>query len=441
MSSGMDKYSRFDAPARAENVFLKGARVVDPRQGIDQILNLHVRQGILQVGAAEAPAGADTVDLQGHLITPGWFDLHVHFREPGREVAETVASGCQAASNGGFTGVACMPNTDPPLDSAGLVQWVAEQGSRFPVDVNVVACVTRGRAGKELVDMSELYDAGVRAFSDDGSAVRNSGVLRSALEYANMIGARIFEHADDTYLSSDGSMNEGEWSTRLGLSGIPTVGEVIDVMRCILLAKYCDAAVHICHVSTKGAIDWIRWAKQNGIRVTAEVCPHHLLLTDEACRTFDANTKMNPPLRTEVDRLACLEGFRDGTLDVYCTDHAPHPWEAKAQEFDTAPFGIVGIETALSLALTHLMPSVVDLPTLLDRVVYAPREVLSQSIPTIASGQPANLTIIDPQASYHVDPSSFRSQSRNTPFDGWPVKGRARGVINRGFAVIKPAFA
>ena len=253
-----------------------------------------------------------------------------------------------------------------------------------------------------------------------------------------MLGAKIFEHAEDGYLSAGGSMNEGEWSTRLGLGGIPVISEVVDVVRCVLLAEYTGAAIHVCHVSTKGAIDWIRWAKQRGLRVTAEVCPHHLLLTDEGCRDFDANFKMNPPLRSDEDRQACLAAFRDGTLDVYCTDHAPHPWEAKTQEFDLAPFGIVGIETALPLAFTHLVPQVMDLPTLLERVVYAPREILSQPLPKIATGEPANLTIIDPEASYEVNPASFRSQSRNTPFAGWQVKGMARGVVNRSFALIKP---
>lgn len=439
MSSGkLDRYARFEAPARAENLFLQGARVLDPRQGIDQVLDLHVKAGVLKLGATKPPADADVIDLRGHIITPGWFDLHVHFREPGREVAETIASGCQAAMNGGFTGVACMPNTEPPLDNAGIIQWVMDQGSRFPVDVNVIACVSRAREGKELVDMSELCECGVRAFADDGSPVKNSAVLRSAMEYADMLGARVFEHAEDGYLCHGGSMNEGEWSTRLGLTGIPSVSETVDVMRCILLAEYTGAAVHICHVSTKGAVDWIRWAKSHKIRVTAEVCPHHLLLTDESCKDFDTNFKMNPPLRTEADRQACVEGFRDGTLDVYCTDHAPHPWEAKAQEFDLAPFGVAGIETALGLAFTHLVPDVIDLATLLERVVYAPRSILSQPIPGIANGKQANLTIINPTASYNVDPASFRSQSRNTPFGGWPLKGTARGVVHRGLAMIKP---
>ncbi len=254
-----------------------------------------------------------------------------------------------------------------------------------------------------------------------------------------MLGACVFQHAEDPYLSAGGVMNESEWSTRLGLPGIPSVSEAIDVMRCILMAEYTGAAVHICHVSTAEAVNWVRWAKTRKLPVTAEVCPHHLLLTDADCKDFDTDFKMSPPLRTEADRQACLAGLADGTLDAYCTDHAPHSWETKMQEFDLAPMGVVGLETALGLALTHLVPKVLDLPALLERTVYGPREILSQPLPKIAVGETANLTIIDPQASWTVDPAAFRSKSRNTPFKGWPLTGRARGIVNRGFAVIKDA--
>jgi dihydroorotase len=312
-----------------------------------------------------------------------------------------------------------------------------EQAKDFPVDVNVIAAATRGREGKELVEMSEIVETGVRAFTDDGSPVKDTAVFRHAMEYANMLGAKIFEHAEDVYLAKGGAMNESEWSTRLGMEGIPTIAESIDVIRTISLAEFTGAAAHICHVSAKESVEWIRWAKAKKLRVTAEVCPHHLLLTDEACKTFDTNFKMNPPLRGEADRKACWDAFLDGTLDVYCTDHAPHAWEDKTQEFDIAPFGIVGLETALGLALTHFLSKGMSLETLLQRVVYAPREILSQSIPRLQSGEQANLTIIDPDHSYRVDSATFKSLSRNTPFDGWELKGRARGVINRGLAVLK----
>jgi dihydroorotase len=435
----MRKYSNFDEPARARDLVLQGGRVVDPQRSLDQVLDLHIRDGVLDSGSRETPADADIIDLRGHIITPGWFDLHVHLREPGGEVAETILTGCQAAMNGGFTGVAGMPNTEPPLDDAGRVRWVMEKAAALPVEVQVVAAATRGRAGKELVEMSELVDLGVRAFSDDGAPLADTAVLRHALEYADMLGARIFEHADDRSLSASGAMNEGEWSTRLGLPGIPSVGETVDVVRCVLMARYTGAAVHICHVSTKEAVEWIRWAKQQGIRVTAEVCPHHLLLTEKGCAEFDTDFKMNPPLRTEEDRSACLQGLADGTLDAYCTDHAPHAWEAKAQEFDLAPFGVVGLETALGLAFTHLVGHHLDLNSMIDRAVYAPRRVLALPLPAIANGEIANLTIIDPEHTWTVQPDEFRSKSRNTPFKGWKLTGCARGIVNRGFAVIKEA--
>lgn len=433
----MRRYSNFDEPARVRNLVLENARVVDPRSGLDQVLTVHIRDGIVTVAPQQIPADADLLDLHGHIITPGWFDLHVHLREPGNEVAETILTGCQAAMNGGFTGVACMPNTDPPLDDAGRVKWVMEKGASLPVDVHVIAAATRGRAGKQLVEMSELVELGVRAFSDDGAPIANTAVLRHAMEYANMLGAKIFEHADTPDLSNGAAMSEGEWSTRLGLPGMPPVGETLDVLRCILLAQYTGAAVHICHVSTKDSVEWIRWAKSQGVRVTAEVCPHHLLLTEERCQEFDTDFKMNPPLRTEEDCAACLNGFADGTLDAYCTDHAPHSWETKAQEFDLAPFGIVGLETALGLAFTHLVSHRLDLSAFLERVVYAPRQILSQPFPKIVNGELANLTIIDLQTTWTVRPEEFRSKSRNTPFKGWNLTGRARGIVNRGFAVIK----
>lgn len=431
------KYSRFDRPAKAENLFLQGARVVDPRSGIDQAMNLHIRDGVLQGTPTEAPQGSEVIDLRGQWITPGWFDLHVHLREPGKEVAETIASGCMAAMNGGFTGIACMPNTQPALDDAAGVNWVREQCSAFPVDVHVIAAVTRGREGKELVEMSEIVEAGVRAFSDDGGPVKSSAVLLHAVEYANMLGARIFEHAEDRYLAEGGSMNDGEWSTRLGISGMPTIAEAIDVARCILIAEYTGGAIHICHVSARESVELIRDAKKKGLRITGEVCPHHLLLTDEMCKTFDTNFKMNPPLRGEADRQSCWEAFLDGTLEVYCTDHAPHSWEDKTQEFDIAPFGIVGLETSVALALTHFLTRGMSLATLLDRAVYAPREILSQPIPKIAVGERANLTVIDPTHRWTVKPDEFKSLSRNTPFGGWELTGRPRGVIHKGMALIQ----
>ncbi len=417
---------------------LKGARVVDPATKLDKVTDILIKDGkIAEVGFADDNPEAEKIELTGKMITPGWFDMHVHFREPGKEVAETVASGCLAALNGGFTGVAVMPNTSPPLDNAGIVGWVQAQAEPFPVELQVIAAVSKGRQGKELVEMAELCDSGVRAFSDDGSPVGSSALLRHALEYADMLKAVICEHAEDISLAEGGVMHEGAVSTKLGLPGIPSVAEVIGVVRALLLAEYTGAHIHICHISTAAAIEWVRWAKAKGIRVTAEVTPHHLLLTCDECTSFQTSTKMNPPLREEADRQACLEALTDGTIDVIATDHAPHPVETKEDEFIQAPFGIVGLETMLGLCLTHLCPKHLSLEALLERVVFAPRQVLGLPQPSITAGEEANLTIIDPDIDWTVNPEDFLSKSRNTPFAGWNLKGRAVGTISKGQCLMK----
>jgi dihydroorotase len=415
----------------ASRLHLAGARVVDPATQLDTVTDLLIENGtIRRIGSAEREASEERINLAGKLITPGWFDLHAHFREPGKEVAETIASGCMAALNGGFTGVAVMPNTNPPLDNAGIASWVKNQATPFPIDLQVIAAVSKGRQGKELVEMAELCEHGVRAFSDDGSPVASSKLLRHALEYANMLGAVICEHAEDRDLAEGGAIHEGATSTRLGLPGIPSVAETLGVLRALLLGEYTNAQIHICHVSTAAAIEWVRWAKARGIRVTAEVTPHHLLLTDEACATFDTSTKMNPPLRPESDRQACLAALADGTIDVIATDHAPHPFEDKTAEFDQAPFGIVGLETALGLCFTHFCPRYLSLQELLAKFVTMPRQILRLPPVRIAEGEKANLTVIDPEAKWTVKPDEFLSKSRNTPFAEWELKGRAIGTVS-----------
>jgi dihydroorotase len=406
---------------------------VDPSVQLDTIADLVIENGtIARIGHAERIEGAERINLGGRLITPGWFDMHVHFREPGKEVAETVASGCQAALHGGFTGVAVMPNTTPPLDHAGIVSWVKSLAESFPVDMQVIAAVSKGREGKELVEMAELCEHGVRAFSDDGSPVASSWLLRHALEYADMLGAVICEHAEDHDLAANGVMHEGAVATSLGLPGIPAVAEALGVLRALLLAEYTGARVHICHVSTAASVEWLRWAKARGIRATAEVTPHHLLLTAEACSTYDTSMKMSPPLREEADRLACLEALADGTIDVIASDHAPHSFEEKASDFDQAPFGVIGLETALGLCFTNLCPSRLSLNSLIERVSVAPRRVLGLSPVRIAAGEKANLTIIEPEIEWTVNPDDFLSKSRNTPFAGWRLRGRAIGTVSDG---------
>ncbi len=350
----------------ANRLQLIGAHIVDPSVQLDTIADLVIENGtIARIGNAEKIEGAERINLRGRLITPGWFDMHVHFREPGKEVAETVASGCQAALHGGFTGVAVMPNTTPPLDHAGIVSWVKSLAESFPVDMQVIAAVSKGREGKELVEMAELCEHGVRAFSDDGSPVASSWLLRHALEYADMLGAVICEHAEDRDLAANGVMHEGAVATSLGLPGMPAVAEALGVLRALLLAEYTGARVHICHVSTAASVEWLRWAKARGIRATAEVTPHHLLLTAEACSTYDTSMKMSPPLREEADCLACLEALADGTIDVIASDHAPHSFEEKASDFDQAPFGVIGLETSLGLCyIPHMFMYVCFSPTI-----------------------------------------------------------------------------
>ncbi len=424
----------------ARHLHLMGARVVDPASKLDTVADLVITDGVItRIGPVEAGADTEVVNLSGKLITPGWFDLHVHFREPGNEVAETIASGCLAALSGGFTGVAMMPNTTPPLDHAGIVSWVMDRAEPYPVDFQVIAAVSKGRQGKELVEMAELWDHGVRAFSDDGSPVASSRLMRRALEYGGALGAVICEHAEDHDLAEGGAMHEGAVSTRLGMPGMPDVAEAIGVLRALLLAEYTGARVHICHVSAAATVDWLRWAKARGIRATAEVTPHHLLLTDEACTSFDTSTKMNPPLREEADRQACLEALADGTIDVIASDHAPHPFEAKATEFDQAPFGVVGLETTMGLCLTHVSPNRLPLEALLGKVVTAPRQILGLPQVRIAVGEEANLTIIDPECEWTVTPENFLSKSRNSPFAGWRLKGRTLGTVSHGQYWLRPA--
>jgi dihydroorotase len=417
----------------ASRLRLTGAHIVDPSVPLDTVVDLTIENGtITRIGGEDKTEDAEQINLKGKFVTPGWFDMHVHFREPGKEVAETVASGCQAALSGGFTGVAIMPNTTPPLDHAGIVSWVKSLADSFPVDMQVVAAVSKGRQGKELVEMSELCEHGVRAFSDDGSPVASTWLLRHALEYADMLGAVICEHPEDKDLAANGVMHEGAVATSLGLPGIPAVAETLGVLRALLLAEYTGARVHICHVSTAASVEWLRWAKARGIRATAEVTPHHLLLTAEACSTFDTSMKMNPPLREEPDRLACLEALADGTIDAIASDHAPHSFEEKAADFDQAPFGVIGLETVLGLCFTHLCPSRLSLNALIERVSIAPRRVLGLSPVRIAVGEKANLTIIDPEVEWTVNSEDFLSKSRNTPFAGWKLRGRAIGTVSGG---------
>ena len=373
----------------------------------------------------EAPEGTEVVDASGKIVCPGFIDMHVHLREPGYEYKETVATGTRAAAAGGFTAVCCMANTNPVNDNGAVTDYIlAKAKVEGVVRVYPIGAVTRGLHGEELAELAELAESGCVAFSDDGRCVMNSGLYRRAMEYTLPFGAPLISHAEDASLSRGASMNEGVVSTATGLPGQPAAAEDVMVARDVLLAELTGAHVHIAHVSTAGAVRLIRDAKARGVQVTAEVTPHHLVLTEDAVRTWDPNTKMAPPLRTKRDVEALLEALADGTIDCIATDHAPHALSEKEGEFDRAAFGIVGLETAVAVLLDRLVrPGLLPLATLIARWSRDPARLLDLPGGNLAPGAPADVTILDPDAETVVDPSRFRSRSRNTPFGGWTLRG------------------
>lgn len=375
--------------------------------------------------------GAKEFDFSGKILVPGLFDMHVHLREPGREDEETVITGCNSAAAGGFTGVACMPNTEPAIDTAELVKFIKEQASKHLVDVHPVAAASVGRKGEIISPMAELVDAGAVAFSDDGVAIKNSSVLRRAFEYANMFNASIIEHCEDESLAG-GAMNESFNSTQLGLPGLPSVAEDIIVSRDILMAEYTGGRIHIAHISTKNSVSLVREAKKKGIKVTAEVTPHHFTLTDDALKSYNTNMKMNPPLRTQEDIDAIIKGLKDGTIDCIASDHAPHSLEEKESEFQFAPNGIVGFETTVGLSFSELFhKNKISLEELINKLSINPRKILNLPIPKFVIGEMANFSILDPNLVWTVDISKFKSKSKNSPFDKRLLTGKSIAVINR----------
>ncbi|MBA3658205.1 MAG: dihydroorotase [Gemmatimonadales bacterium] len=385
------------------------------------------------------PDDAIVVDASGKIVAPGLIDLHVHLREPGQEDVETVASGAMAAAAGGFSAVCAMPNTDPVTDNQAAVGFIVSQAQRAGrARVYPIGAVSLGQKGMQLAEFGELVGAGAVAVSDDGKPVVSSHLMRTALEYARTFNIPVADHCEDPTLAAGGAMHEGLVSTRLGLKGVPAAAEEIMVARDILLAELTGGHVHLCHMSTRGSVELIRRAKEKGLRVTAEACPHHFTLTHAACEGYDTNAKMNPPLREPEDRDAVREGLRDGTIDVICTDHAPHHYDAKEREFDDAPNGIIGLETALGLAITELVGGgLLDLPTLLVRMSAAPARIFNLPGGSLAPGSPADVVIIDPDARWEVRPESFHSKSRNTPFGGRQLTGRADATIVRGQVVFQ----
>jgi dihydroorotase len=409
-------------------ILLKGGRVVDPSQGIDDDLDVLLEDGhVAEVAARAKPRGAEVMDVSGRIVCPGFIDIHVHLREPGREDKETIATGTRAAAAGGFTAVCAMPNTSPVNDRAEVTRAILERAREgAAVRVYPIGAITRESKGEELADYGDLREAGCVAVSDDGRPVASARVMRRALEYARAFDLTVIDHCEEPSLAEGASMNEGPVSTLLGLRGNPSAGEAIMVERDILLAELTRGKVHIAHISAAASVDAVRRGKARGVRVTAEATPHHLLLTDEVVRVsgYDTSTKMNPPLRGEGDRLAVLEGLRDGTIDCIATDHAPHSVDDKKVEFDNAAFGIVGLETAVALCLDRLVAAgVLDLARAVALLSTNPARLLGLAGGTLAPGSPADVTVLDLNRRVKIVPEKFESKGRNTPFGGWMLKG------------------
>jgi dihydroorotase len=425
----------------ARPILIRGGRVLDPDRGIDGVADLLLQDGKIEAMGQNLgrPDDAELLDAAGKVVAPGLIDLHVHLREPGQEDVETVATGAMAAAAGGFSAVCAMPNTDPVTDNQAAVGFIVSQAQRAgKARVYPIGAISLGQKGQQLAEFGELVGAGAVAVSDDGKPVVSSHLMRTALEYARTFGIPVADHCEDPTLAAGGAMHEGLVSTRLGLKGVPSAAEEIMVARDILLAELTGGHVHLCHMSTRGSVELIRRAKDKGLRVTAEACPHHFTLTHDACEGYQTNAKMNPPLREPEDREAVRQGLRDGTLDVICTDHAPHHYDAKEREFDDAPNGIIGLETALGLAITELVDGgLLDLPTLIRRMSSAPARIFNLPGGTLARGAGADVVVLDPTAEWVVEPDRFFSKSRNTPFGGRKLRGRADVTIVRGQVVFR----
>ncbi|MCX6998485.1 MAG: dihydroorotase [Kiritimatiellaeota bacterium] len=419
-------------------IYIRGGRLVDPATGRDEVADLYLRDGRIAARPAGPPPEAACVDARGLVVAPGLIDLHVHLREPGGEEAETIETGARAAARGGFTTIVAMPNTKPALDTPELMSFVQRRGADVGlVRVLPAACITADRQGERLSDFAALVAAGAAAFTDDGSVVANAALLQQALREARRLGRPVLEHAEDHRMEKVGVMHEGEFSKHWKLPGIPAAAEARIVARDIALAAATGAAVHIQHVSAAESVRLIRAARARGVRVTGELTPHHLALTDADVRPDDANFKMNPPLRSAADRAALSEGLADGTLTCLATDHAPHTAAAKARGFRHAPSGVVGLETAVGVTYTELVcAGRLDLLTWLRRWTTGPAEVLGLPPPSLAEGAAADLVLLDLAAAWTVQPEEFVSKSRNTPFGGQRLTGRAAGTVLGG-AVIR----
>lgn len=413
-------------------LLLKGGRVIDPVNKLDKVADLLIEDCRIAAVKPGVEAGeAEIIDCSGKLVCPGFLDIHVHLREPGFEESETIASGTAAAAAGGFTGVCCMPNTSPPADNASVIEYILEVAERkAAVPVYPIGAVTRGQEGKELAEIGEMVEAGAVAVTDDGSCVMSSKLMRRAMEYASTFGIKVIQHAEDHSLTEGGVANEGAIGTMLGLSPMPGVAEEIIVRRDIALAEYLKLPVHIAHISVAGAVRAVREAKERGVQVTCEVTPHHFTLSDAAIEEFDTNTKMNPPLRAAEDVEECARGLADGTIDCIATDHAPHHVDKKNLEFDLAAFGITGLETCVGLTFDRLVHrEFFDFNRMVELLAVNPAKIIGLDRGHLTVGAEAFVTILDPDAEWTVRAEASKSLSRNTPFDGWRLKGAPAGVV------------
>lgn len=416
-------------------LLIKGGRIIDPSQHLDKTADLLIEDGrVKSIEDSSNDDGLKVFDASGLTVVPGFIDLHVHLREPGEEYKETIASGASAAVAGGFTSICAMPNTKPVNDNASVTRFIIDKSREAGLArVYPVGAITRESKGQELAEMAEMKQAGAVAVSDDGRPVMDSQVMRHAMEYARDHGLVVVDHCQDLHLAAGGVMNEGRYSTLLGLKGMNNAAEQAHVARDIMLAELTGARVHIAHISTGRSVELVRRAKREGLAVTCEVTPHHLALTDLAVAGFDTNTKISPPLRSEDDRAALIEAVRDGTIDAIATDHAPHHRDEKMLEYDRAPNGVIGLETALGVALTVLHHSfAIPLARIIEMLTTGPARTFSLPCGTLAVGSPADIAVIDTEMEWTVDPQRFKSKSRNTPFAGWKLRGRVVETLIAG---------
>lgn len=421
---------------------IRNGRIIDPANGRDEVADLLIIDGRIAPPDQRSTINdqPDEIDASNLIVCPGLIDIHVHLREPGFGWKETIASGARAAAAGGFTTVVCMPNTSPVADSPGTIAWIKDRAAESAcVNVLPTGAISKGLAGEELAPVGSLAQSGVVAITDDGHCIQNNELMRRAVEYARMVGVPVFDHCQDYNLVGSGVVHEGYWSTLLGLPGWPSAGEAAIVARNILLAELCDHHIHCQHISSAGSVRLLREARARGVKISGEVCPHHIALTDESIQNFDTNYKMNPPLRAQTDVNALVEGIRDGTLDILASDHAPHAKFEKEVEFDQAPFGIVGLETELGVFIDLLVhkTKTIGLPRLIEMFTANPARLLTLEAGTLSPGAAADVTLIDRNLEWTVDAKSFESVSCNTPFDGWKLKGRAVRTVVAGRSVWK----